>query len=246
MSSKAFKNYIRFVMSKHKISNYKVKYKIVINYPMTKKQFDNIANLENTDGLVDKETFYKTIETYGFLNNKRIIKHKDGEQKNEETYEIPGINTLNTDIPENITFELDDSIQKILNIPAKIEYTNTLKKINPIELGLKKRFTVLNSFMSERDWCNYIKSTYNKAYGLIDEEFLNNSTQVLKLPIYIKEECEYSNHAYKYTFGVLVYLEKDDKVCPICYSESRNPHAILDNFKITWDGVGVISLKDGT
>lgn len=246
MSSVAFPQYLRFVMSKYKIADYNIRYKIAVNFPLSKNQIDIIYNMGNTNGLVSKEDFYNAISTFTFLDNQKTI---EGEHYKEDYY-IKGEIAKNVEIPEELSFEIDNTFQKILNVPAYFEYLKTMKELKKDPINNAKKIKQLtnykNTYLSENDKVRYIKKTYNIGYKLIDEDYLNNKKQVLQLPEYDKENCEYSNHSYKFTYGVLIYLEDDENVCPICYSESNNPHTILDNFKIVWDSVGIISLEDVT
>lgn len=231
-------------MAKNDIKDYKVKYQISINYNMTDYQLNVIDNLGDNQGLIDKNTFYDSIKNFSFLDNKRIF--EGVEQK--EIYEIDGFVSSNTDIPENISFELNECIQKSLDIPIISELNRELTK--SILNNDKKRAQQIKNFnnnnKNKNDNIRYNQQSYTNAFGLVKMQRLNNPTQVLQLPNYEREKCEYSNNSYKYTFGVLIYIENDKYVCPICYSESMNPHLILNNFKIIWDSVGVISLKDAT
>lgn len=240
MTSRAFKNYIKFIMSKLKVDNYKIKYKIAIDYDISKSKLDIIENLSTSkDGLIPTTIFYGVINSYNFMDNKRVI---EGEL-HKEVYEVDGDSSLITSVPENITFELDDNIQKTLNIPIYIEYLNELKKNEGNTKVTKKLKEFCNININSKNKTEYVKKVYEKACRLINTEYLNDSEQVLQLKEYNEEYCKLADKSYKYTFGVLVYLEDENNVCPICYSKSNNPHMILDNFKIVWDSVGVVSIK---
>lgn len=234
MSSRAFKNYIKFIMSGHKIEDYIIKYKIAINYDMAIHQLDAIEELTNVNGIVNKDTFYDTIKDFSFLDNSRTV---DGEY-HEEVYKLDGKLAENMNLSNDLNFELDETVEKILNVPilVKSKFVNDGYKRGRLGRIISAKFNPKISL-------NYNKDIYDTAHLYIDEEYPNGKRNFLQLPMYEQEECKYSSMSYKYTFGVLVYLEKADEVCPICYSQSRIPHIILDNFRIMWDGAGIITME---